>query len=128
MKAQVSLRLGLGLTYIYSGLSLLRSPVDWVHFVPDYLLNSFNEIATIEKLLQFQGLGELMLGALLLLPGFKPRLVYILSVLGAVHVALILFIGRIDIVTFRDMGLLGAWVALAFIIKENDRKESSSLV
>lgn len=116
MKPQVPLQIGLSFTYIYSGLGLIREPSDWFHFIPAWLFDLLG--SNLERFLQVQGLGELLLGTLLLLSYSKPRLLYILSVLGALHVFGIILVSGVDLITFRDLGLLGAWVALALLGRE----------
>lgn len=122
MKPQTPLQIGLSLTYLYSGFGLIKEPADWLHFVPDWLFGIVPDVALLSRVLQIQGVGELLLGALLIVSTSKPKLLYVLSILGALHVAVILLVGGVDLITFRDIGLLGAWITLALLAKENLKK------
>lgn len=124
MKAKLFLRIGLGLTYIYSGIGLLRNPIDWAHFMPEWLMDLFGAPELALKFLQVQGIGELLLGLLILIWNPKPKIYFWLAAFGAVHVALILIFSGIDLVTFRDIGLLGAWLALAALTHEEAKPQN----
>lgn len=109
------LRLGLGLMYLYSGYDFLYNPQHWYGFVPKWFSQSVTQIVSIESYLRFQGVVELAMG-LLLLTWFSGRIgVIIASSVAALEMALILLFVGIDLITFRDIGLLGAALALLII-------------
>ncbi len=125
-KPDFFLRLGLGLMYVYSGYSLLTQPTSWIQFVPfgfKEFLNNFSGLDLLIKFtnidpnpvitfVQIQGVLELVI-AIIFLFWLSPRwLVKWSAFITAVEMGLILIFGRIDLVTFRDIGLLGAALAL----------------
>lgn len=109
------LRLGLGLMYVYSGIDIFRHPTAWywaLRPLPQFLQVIINNEIGINNYLKIQAVGELAL-AFLLLAWFLPRrFVRWAAGLAAVEMALILWFVGIDAVTFRDIGLLGAALAL----------------
>src|SRR3989344_1226501 len=106
------LRLGLGLMYIYSGYDLFSDPQHWYGFVPQWLSQTAIQIAYVDAYLKLQGMGEIILG-LLFLAWFSGQWgVRIASILATLEMALILIFIGIDPITFRDIGLLGAALAL----------------
>lgn len=108
------LRLGLGLMYLYSGLDIVRHPSSWhwaVTQFPDWLEKIPNSIG-IDRFLTGQGIAELIFAAVLIIP-FMPRfLVRLVAFLSVLEMAAILVFVGVDAITFRDIGLLGAALAL----------------
>lgn len=113
---ELALRLGLGLTYIYSGQSLFYNPTLWYGFEPQWFHDAVTSIISFDMYLRLQGIFEFTLG-LILIAWFVPRAaVKIASMLFVVHLSLILLFAGIDPITFRDIGLLSAAVALTVLI------------
>lgn len=112
-----AVRIGLGLMYIYSGIDFLRHPTAWYWAIaplPDFIRGAIMAIG-LDRYLMMQGLGELILALIFLIP-FAPRiLLRIAAVLAAFEMASILLFVGIDAITFRDIGLLGAAVSLFFM-------------
>ena len=108
---QWPLRIGLGLVYCFSGYSILTNTLAWMGFVPTWFSSMLSPLS-LNTFLQAQGGGELLMG-LLLLVWFTPRwLVRAVAVAGMIEmIGILVFVG-IDMVTFRDMGLLGAMASL----------------
>ena len=108
------LRLGLGLTYLYSGYSLVAHPTSWywaVFSMPQGLQDVIGRIG-IDTYLRIQGSVELFLAAVFLLwflPRFLLRLAAFLATLQMVGILLLVGV-RGD--TFRDIAILGAATAL----------------
>lgn len=115
ISAQAPLRLGLALTYLYSSMGLIRRSEEWAWYVPGWFEDIVTRFTTVETFLRIQGAGELLLALLLLAWFLKPKVVMWVAILGALHVAAILASTGVDAVTFRDIGLLGAWITLAFL-------------
>jgi hypothetical protein len=115
-KPSLFLRLGLGVMYVYSGWDLIRHPDNWawaVRGLPEVLQNLINQVG-VNNFLFGQGVGELILAALFL-GWFWPRgLVRLAAWLAALQLAAILWLVGVDNTTFRDLGLLGAALALAW--------------
>lgn len=109
------LRLGLGLMYVYSGFGFIRNPVDWQGFLPQWFLQTVTTFMPAETYLRFQGVAELVI-AFLMLAWFLPRWGIRLAALAALFEFLfILVFVPIDLVTFRDIGLLGGALSLLLL-------------
>jgi len=119
---EIILRLGLGLMYIYSGLSLFSTPGDWQGFVPQWFLNIWNHLGPIDIFLKLQGLGELVLGLMLLAWFSGKKGLKIAALLASLEIfSIILFVG-IDIVTFRDLGVFAAALSLTMLVWQPQTK------
>jgi hypothetical protein len=92
-KAVLFLRLGLGLTFSYSGYHLLADPVSWywaIDSLPGFLRQIFEGFG-VDMILRMQGAVELLM-ALVMLGWFLPiRVVRIASILGLLGAAAALF-------------------------------------
>ena len=112
-----TLRLGLGLMYLYSSYDIFFNTQQWKGYIPGWFFNAIIPIMTIDTYLKLQAIGEFAI-ALVLLAWFLPkRAVFIASFLAAFEILSILIFVGIDRTTFRDIGLLGAAVGL-FLIQE----------
>lgn len=98
------LRVSLGLVFLWIGIDIFRNQTDWIGFLP--LTNPLG-LARADAL---RGISifDIVVG-LLLITGHFPRLT---SLLAAVHIASVLVVNRLDAVLIRDVGLLGATLAL----------------
>lgn len=112
---ELPLRLGLGLMYLYSGWDLIVNPRHWYGFVPRWFSQTVTQLVSIDNYLRLQGAAEMVIG-LLFLVRFLPRPAVRFAVAAAAaEMALILLFVGIDPITFRDIGLLGAALAM-FVI------------
>lgn len=110
-----ALRIGLGIMYLYSGYDLFVKPYHWYGFVPQWFSQMVTQITAVDNYLRIQGIGEALIGVLLL-AWFLPRVfVRIASLLTIFEMGLILLFVGIDPITFRDIGLLGAALALVVL-------------
>ncbi|MEK7561143.1 MAG: hypothetical protein AAB539_04285 [Patescibacteria group bacterium] len=112
--AEMFLRLGLGAMYVYSGYDLIVHPTSWfwaLRGLPVFLQQMI-DAAGKTAYLQIQGAGEIVLALIFLLWFLPRRLVRVAAFLAAVEMAAILIMVVLDGVTFRDIGLLGAALAL----------------
>lgn len=110
------LRLGLGAMYAYSGFSMIRQPLDWQGFLPLWLSDFIGKVMPLNAYFTFQGAGELAM-AFVFLAWFLPRWSARLAAgLAAAEIFLIMALAGIDLVTFRDLGLLGAAVSLFLLL------------
>ncbi len=98
------LRWGLGLTFLWIGVDILRHPSLWIGYVPENLLFSLPR----ETVLRANGLFDVLVG-LALIAQFLPKLA---ALLATVHLAGIVATSGIGAVLIRDVGLLGAALAL----------------
>lgn len=114
-----ALRIGLGAMYVYSGIDIIRHPTSWFwavrplfKWVPVSVQMAMTKPEVMSKYLVIQGIGEILL-AVVFLAWFVPKyLVKWAALLSVVEFAVILLLIPIDAITFRDIGLLGAFVAL----------------
>ena len=108
-----ALRLTLGIMYVYTGVDFLRAPEHWYGFTPAWFSQLVLTVSpSMDVYLRIQGVGELMLG-LAFLAWFLPLfLVRITAFLSALEIALILLLVGIDLITFRDIPILGASFAV----------------
>ena len=108
LKPELVLRLSLAITYFYSGYSLLTNPKSWTQFVPLWFKDALASINfPLTTFVQSQGAIEILL-ALIFVVWFAPRrLVRYAAFISTLEMALILIFTGIDLVTFRDIGLLG---------------------
>ena len=116
------LRLGLAATLLYAAINILIDPASWFGFVPIWLVNiltSFN--FSIELFLISHAIIEAGLG-LWLLTGWQVRWASLIIFLDMLS---ILVFHGIDLVTFRDVGLLG--VALFLALYSNNLKIQAPL-
>ncbi|MDP3975163.1 MAG: hypothetical protein Q8P88_02685 [Candidatus Jorgensenbacteria bacterium] len=104
MKPASLLRLGLALTFVYAGVMAFLEPAPWLGFVPGWVEN----IVAPEIFLSVHAVFQIMLGAALIVE-FIPQTAAMLAV--ADLAAILIFYG-IDLVTFRDLGLFFAALAL----------------
>jgi hypothetical protein len=108
------LRLSLAGTYIYSGLDIVRHPSGWywaIRALPDNIENIINSIG-VDTFLRIQGSVELLF-AFILLAWFLPKiLVKAVALITALEMTAILILVGVRADTFRDIGLLGAALAL----------------
>ena len=121
-----ALRAGLGVMYVYSGIDIIRHPNAWLwavrplfKWLPGAIQVILNKPELMTKYLVFQGIGELGLAFLLLgwfIPKYLVRWSVALSVLEFVGILILI---PIDAITFRDIGLLGAFVALFLVMTRN---------
>lgn len=122
IQAEVPLRAGFALMYLYSGLDLIRNPQNWRWAVESAFENFSGPLESLKKLasdanidsfLQVQGIVEITFAALLV-SWFFPRWVLRTTALAiAVEMALILWLLGVNASsTFRDIGLLGGALAL----------------
>lgn len=123
-----ALRLGLGIMYVYSGYSLTAHPTSWhwtTRSLPQLFQNLIDSIG-IDIFLRAQGIIELII-ALFLLAWFLPKgFLKIAAALATAEMLFILLLVGVDLITFRDLGLLGATVALLIIsFKHNGRIQST---
>jgi uncharacterized membrane protein YphA (DoxX/SURF4 family) len=98
------LRIGLGGTFIYAGLSIITSPERWIGFIPEYI----SHLITESSFIIFYGILEIALG-ILLLSGFFISLV---SFIAFVNLLFIIAFFGINDTTFRDFGLSMAALTL----------------
>lgn len=114
MNPEWLLRLGLGAMYLYSGYDLFVNPRHWYGFVPAWFSRAIvpEVFPSIDVYLKLQGAGELLIGLLFLAWFLRRRWVRVAALAAVAEMALIIGFVGVDPITFRDIGLLGAALAL----------------
>lgn len=114
------LRAGLGATYLYSGINILKNPEDWkwaIELLPTFLGNII-EIVGVNNFLIAQGSLEIVFGLVFILWFLPRKLFKWVALLASVEMFLIICFVGIDSITFRDLGILGGLIA-AYLSSRN---------
>lgn len=98
------LRVGLGLTFLYAGIASLIDPIPWVGYLPAWT----SALAPATTLIPIHGIFQAALGFALI----TGTLLRLTALVATLDLAGILVSYGIDGVTFRDLGLLFATLAL----------------
>lgn len=115
------LRLGLGLTYLYSGQNLIQHPAAWTWAIPYWLREIMGQAIDVLLYIKIQGAVEILFALVLLAWFIRGRWVRYVAFLSSLEFTMILILAFLPfsetnfIVTFRDMGLFGAALALLII-------------
>ena len=118
IRTEWPLRLGCGFVNLYSGFFLLTDPIRYYKYVPGWLSHVANGVVSLDAYLRVQGIGEMMI-AIGLLGWFFPRwCVRLAAMLFTVQMTVILIFAGVDAVTFRNIGLVGAALALLISLYE----------
>ncbi|MBU6500841.1 MAG: hypothetical protein KGJ89_01835 [Patescibacteria group bacterium] len=110
--AEIILRWGLAFTFFYAAIAGLLNPNDWIGYLPGFLTATF----PAGLVLAVFSVYEIIL-AVLLFAGRKLRWASLLSALTFAGIV-ISNIGILEI-TFRDVGLMMAALALYELVKNN---------
>lgn len=101
-------RLGLAATFLWSGIDMIRHPEIWQGFLPEFV----RALLPIPSVAYFAVQGSVeILFALSFLTGVLLRWASLAVALELVGI--LLFVG-IDAITFRDLGLFGGALAVAW--------------
>ena len=103
--------------YLYSGFDLFSHPTAWVWALPPWFSQAVGSIVPIETYLKFQGIVEIVM-ALLFLLWFLPKIgLQIAAFISSAELLFILLFAPFSqfLITFRDIGVLGASLALFLI-------------
>lgn len=123
--AEWALRISLGVMYIYSGFDLVRHPTAWLWAIPKWLQGIIESVMPVAEYVRIQGAAEILLAAVLLLSVMPRVIVKWAAFVSAVEFIAILVLGFIPwnaynfSMTFRDIGLVGASLALYFLFLKN---------
>lgn len=109
------LRLGLSAVYLYSGYSLLNNPQNWewaLRQAPSFVYNTIEITIGVSTFLQMQGAVELLI-AFVFLAWFLPKqVIWWAALTASTEMLAIISLVGVNSITYRDMGLLGANLAL----------------
>lgn len=108
------LSFGLAFVFLYAGVAALINPLEWVGYLPSFLAMFITPTVAIKII----AVSEIILGVWLV-GGFYRK---IASALAALMLLGILLVNLNEfIITFRDIGLLCAAVALFFMPTKSER-------
>jgi len=110
------LRLGLGLMYLYSGIDLILNPKGWTWALPYWYKQMVLVVMPIDGYLRFQGALELLMAFLLLFFFFPKKVALAVAAVSSAEILFILLFAPQFSITFRDIGVLGASLALFLIL------------
>jgi uncharacterized membrane protein YphA (DoxX/SURF4 family) len=105
-KAFNILRFGLGITFIWIGVLIIKDPSAWAGYVKPWVLQYMS--GSVESMMVQTGYWDILFGVLMLI----PRTVWIGAIFGAMHLVVVLVASGVTEVTVRDIGLLFACTAL----------------
>ncbi|MBI4114669.1 MAG: hypothetical protein HY445_02400 [Candidatus Niyogibacteria bacterium] len=103
------LRVGLGITFVWIGILIFQNPESWGGFLQPWAAGLLP--VPIKQAMIGTAILDILLGFLFLI----DVLAWAAGLVGAIHLAIILTTSGIDGVTVRDIGLLGAALAVALI-------------
>lgn len=104
------LRIGLGITFFWIGVLILKDPIGWSGMVKPEIQNLLP--VPIKTVMLNTAILDIAVGISLTL-SFIPFLTWIASVLGTLHLIMVLIATGIDAVTARDIGLVSGTIAIA---------------
>lgn len=103
------LRIGLGITFLWIGIMILKDPAGWGGFIKPWARNLLP--VSIERMMFNAAILDILVGAVLLV-GVFPFTIWLASLLGSFHLLAVLIVSGIDSVTVRDIGLFGGTLFL----------------
>jgi uncharacterized membrane protein len=109
----IFISLGLGITFLWIGLDILRHADAWIGYIPQQLPFGLDR----EFTLKMTGIFDALLGALFIMRWWPKTA----ATLAALHLIGILAVQGIDQIVIRDVGLLGASLALLAWPKRHHR-------
>src|SRR3989338_944631 len=116
LKPEWILRLGLGFMYLYSGFDLIMNPKGWTWALPWWYKQMVMVVMPIDGYLRFQGALELLMAFLLLSFFFPKKVAIAVAAVSSLEILFILLFAPQFSITFRDIGVLGASLALFLIL------------
>ena len=118
LKPETLLSIGLGITFLYAGIASLLDPTSWIGYLPAWT----DVFAPADTLIVVHGIVQTLLGITLIV-GIATRPV---ALIVALDIAGILAFYGIDAVSFRDIGLFFAALALLSLsLKSNLPQEGA---
>jgi len=100
------LRIGLAVTFLWIGVLILRNPEAWGGYMRPWAAGLLP--IPIAQAMMGTAILDIIIGIFLLI-NFLP---WLASLVGAIHLAVILIVSGITDITVRDIGLLAGMLAL----------------
>lgn len=101
------LRVGMGITFIWVGVLIIRDPIAWGAFIQPWVIDILP--TSVEHTMIATAIFDIVVGALMLIDVFT----WAAGSLAALHLAGVLAVSGIDAITVRDIGLATGSLALA---------------
>lgn len=101
------LRMGMGITFLWIGILIVRDPAGWGGFLQPWVLKLL--IMPVEQVMMVTAVLDMLIGLLFLIDTWT----FAASFIASIHLVVILVTAGINEVTVRDIGLLGGTIALA---------------
>lgn len=105
------LRIGLGITFLWIGVLIVKDPLGWSGYIQPWAGNLIARFIPLKEMMFGTGLMDIGIGALLIIHIFTG----FVAAIAALHLAVILITAGINDITVRDIGLLAATIALTII-------------
>lgn len=103
------LRISMAITFLWIGILIFKDPEAWGSFLQPWAQNFL--LLPLKQAMIMTAVLDLVVGAFLLI----DVLTWLAAIIASVHLVVILVTVGIDAVTVRDIGLLGAAIALAVV-------------
>lgn len=103
------LRIGIGITFLWIGIMILKDPAGWGGFIKPWARDLL-PIPT-EKVMMNAAILDIAVGVVLLIGVFSFT-TWLASLFGSFHLLAVLIVSGIDSVTVRDIGILGGTIFL----------------
>ena len=100
------LRVGMGITFLWIGILIFRDPSFWGGFLQPWAAGLL-PIPLAEAMIA-TAILNIAIGIFLLIDVY----VWIAAAVASIHLALILIVTGVDVITVRDIGLLAAGISL----------------
>lgn len=101
------LRVGLAVTFLWIGVLIFKQPEAWLGYIAPWAANLLP--IPIEQAMQGTAVLDILIGALLLF----DFLVWPATLVGSLHLIIVLAVSGITDITVRDIAILAAAIALA---------------
>lgn len=106
----LTLRIGLGITFLWIGILILKDPVGWGAMAAPKIQNLLP--ISIKTIMINTAVLDIVIG-IFLINNFFPFLIWLAASIGTLHLTMVLIITGIDAITVRDIGLLGGTAAIS---------------
>ncbi len=100
------LRVGLGITFLWIGILILKNPSDWVDYINLWAANL--SPISLEKIMIVNAIFNIFIGFLFLI----DYLILPVSILASLNLIIILMVSGITEITVRDIAILSGLIAL----------------
>lgn len=101
------LRVALGITFLWIGILIVQDPEAWGGYIQPWAANLLP--LPIKEMMLGTGALDIVIGFLLV----TNILTWLAAAVGAIHLVIVLVTSGINSITVRDIGLLGASIAVS---------------